>query len=132
MGTVVIYHQRIHLIIIIMGAFHDNFCMLLNILMIAFFFLLLYLYGNIKVVFRKLCTSFLNDLYVLLYAPKGILYFTGKGEVSLGHGLDMRIHLGKGSLRYSSNLLHEKPQVIVWIWLRSVAWLCRMAREGCD
>ncbi|CAL1406901.1 unnamed protein product [Linum trigynum] len=106
---------------IIMGAFRDNFYMLLNIFMIAFFLLLLYLYGSIKVVLRKLCTSFLNDLYVLLYAPKGILYFTGKGEVSLGHGLDMRIHLGKGSVRYSSNVLHEKPQVIVWIWLWSVA-----------
>ncbi|CAL1377646.1 unnamed protein product [Linum trigynum] len=116
---------------IITGALRDNFCMLHDILMIDFFLLLLCLYCSIKDLLRKLCTSFLNDLYVLLYAPKGLLCFTGKGEVSLDNGMDMRIHLGEGSLRYSSNLLHEKSQVIVWIWLWSVAWLCRMAREGC-
>ncbi|CAL1355338.1 unnamed protein product [Linum trigynum] len=98
-------YNKTFLIMIIMGALRDNFCIIHDILMIDF--LLLCLYCSIKAVLRKLCTSFLNDLYVLLYASKGLLCFTGKGEVSLGHGLDMRINLGKGSLRYSSNLLHE-------------------------
>ncbi|CAL1381174.1 unnamed protein product [Linum trigynum] len=94
MGKAVMCHQRTFLTMIITGVLRDNFCMLLNILVISFLFLLLCLYGSIKVVLSKLCTSFLNDVYMLLYALEGLLCFTGKEEVSLGNGLDMRIQLG--------------------------------------
>ncbi|CAL1413638.1 unnamed protein product [Linum trigynum] len=88
-----ICHKWTCLIIIITRAHCDNFILLHNVL-VAFFILLFFLYGSIKVILNKLCTSLINDLYVLLHALEGLLCFKEKGEVNLGNGVDMKVHLG--------------------------------------
>ncbi|CAL1413846.1 unnamed protein product [Linum trigynum] len=81
----VVGYDMTFLIMIITGALRDNFSVL-HYVLVAFFFLLLFLYGSRRVIWSRLCQKLLKIIGALLKAQEDRLCFT--------IGLDTMIHPG--------------------------------------